>query len=229
MALSRQMSAAPPPPPGSYQPTNLIKSIESRLRDSVAGDSQQMTPQTQDALSNAGNVEALTGLDGAEEAFVRVSGAPDDKSIEDFGPPDRESAVGTHPQQLPAELRQTGNMTGSIAGPLNSQQIGSWAAGGQKMHTQDVIVVLSLEDGRQQELEDTAALWQVKFIASCDPPHHEHIRRISLNTGSRQGSHLPPGCALTGCDAPPKGCALWLLLFLLREPGCMLSPTAAQG
>ena len=153
-------SAVPAPPPEMYQPTNLIKSIESRLRDSAAGDLQLITPQTENSSKDSGYVAASAGLDRAEEGFVSVGTALDKKDSES-SPSDNGSAVGSTVVQLLAAREPSVDRAGSPATLLDDELSGSYSAGSRKMQEQEVVVVLSVDDERKHQLEDTAALWQV--------------------------------------------------------------------
>lgn len=131
---------------GSYQPTNLIKSIESRIRDSVAGDSQQRAQPRRDAYTGA-----LTELASADSGFVTVG-----KS-----------------SYQPKQHDERNSDPGSSAAPYASGDSESESTKGEPAHQsgsrktqgQGIVVVLSVDDDRQQLLEDTSLLWQVS--SSC--------------------------------------------------------------
>ena len=161
LALTKPESAISPPAPGTYHLTDLIQSIESRLRESAVGDSQHITPQTEDGDSNndPGHVDAPADLDRSEGGFVSVSHALDEEGTYSSSP-DSRSSIGSQTLQLPSTSRPTGNRTASPAGSHNRQE-------------QEVVVVLSMDNERQNQLEDAAALWQVDLAFS--------LANLSLN------------------------------------------------
>jgi len=158
MAELRQKSAVPSPPPGSYQPTNLIKTIESRIRDSVSDDSGQLTQQTEDP-NYVSEAPALT--DRAKAGFINVGQAVS-QQVGKTMLPDSRSTVGSMYLQRPlVELTPSDDQPASA---IEEWQSGSWKAGSRNLQSQDIVVVLSVDDDRQQQLEGTAALWQVTSI-----------------------------------------------------------------
>jgi hypothetical protein len=129
-------------PPAGYQPQNLIKTIESRLRDGVTGDSQQILGSRDDAYY--ASQLPPTQVDGtveknvtAEEAIPQsfYSKAPE-KSSSEQAPAEEATA------ELPAAAKD----------------------GTGKVRNTDIVLVLSIDDNRQQLLHDTAALWQVSSL-----------------------------------------------------------------
>lgn len=159
MAESKQRSANPSPSPGSYQPTSLIKTIESRIRDSVSDESKQLTQQTEDP-NHVSEAPAL--LDRAKEGFVNFGQAVS-QQVGKTKLPDSRSTVGTiHLQRPVVELTPLDDQPASA---IEGQRSGSWKAGSQNLQSQDIVVVLSVDDDRQQQLEDTAALWQVTSMS----------------------------------------------------------------
>ena len=155
MAESRQRSAIPSPPPGSYQPISLIKTIESRIRDSVSDDSKQLTED----LNHVSEAPALT--DRAKEGIMNVGQAVS-QQVGKTKLPDSRSTVGSiHLQRPVVELTALSNEPASA---MEERLSGSWKAGSQTLQSPDIVVVLSVDDDRQQQLEDTAALWQVTSI-----------------------------------------------------------------
>ena len=139
--LAQAVRSVPAPPVGS-QPQNLIKTIESRLRDGVTGDSQQILRSTDDAYYASqlpptqvnGTIEKdVTAEEAIPQSFY--SKAPK-KSSSEQAP--AEEAIA----KLPAAAK---NGTGEV-------------------RNADVVLVLSIDDDRQQQLHDSAALWQVSSL-----------------------------------------------------------------
>ena len=153
LALTKPESAASPPPPGTYHLTDFIQSIESRLRDSAtAANSQHSAPQTEDSEDDSGLVSASNesqsaDFSRAEGGFVSVSHALDEEGS-DSSSPDSWNTISSQTLQLPKTSEPTGIRTASPAGSQNSQE-------------QEIVVVLSMDDERQHQLEDAEALWQV--------------------------------------------------------------------
>ena len=76
--------------------------------------------------------------------------------------PESRSTVGSiHLQRPFVELTPLDDKPASA---IEEWQSGSWKAGSQNLQSQDIVVILSVDDDRQQQLEDTAALWQVTSI-----------------------------------------------------------------
>lgn len=139
--LAQAVRSVPAPSVG-YQPQNLIKTIESRLRDGVTGDSQQIQRSRDDAYY--ASQLPPTQVDGtierdvtAEEAIPQsfYSKAPE-KSSSERAP--AEEAIA----KLPAAAK---NGTG-------------------RLRNANIVLVLSIDDDRQQQLQDSAALWQVSSL-----------------------------------------------------------------
>ena len=143
LAQLAQAVRSVPAPPAGYQPQNLIKTIESRLRDGVTGDSQQILQSRDDAYY--ASQLSPTQVDGtiekdetAEEAIPQsfYSKAPEKSSSEQAPAEDSEATA-----KLPAAAK---NGTGEV-------------------RNADIVLVLSIDDNLQQ-LHDTAALWQVSSL-----------------------------------------------------------------
>ena len=169
LTLSGQKPAVPTPPPESYQPANLIKSIESRLGDSITGDSQQIIPQAEDTNQALGNLAASAGLYRAEESFVTVSQASDEEGSQS-SLPDSKSAAGSITLPGPAGQGRPIPRIASPAGLIGVQQSGFSEAGSPTTQDQDIVAVLSFDNERQHQLADTAALWQVAHILHLSFP-----------------------------------------------------------
>ena len=155
-------TAGAPPGPGKYQVTNLIESIESRLRDSVTGESGlAVQPKTdRDEAS-----EAAAAMESSHEDFVGVN-----TEWRDQGQPEVGSNWGEHGGR---------NESGSIVSvpklnislshnkTENDKTVGDPNSGRLKSidkRTEDILIVLSVDDVSYQRLEDTALLWQVRSL-----------------------------------------------------------------
>lgn len=84
-----------------------------------------------------------------------------DKKDSESSPSGSNSTVGSTIGQLSAAREHSIDRSGSPASLLDSALSGSWSAGSRKMQEQEIVVVLSVDDERQNQLEDTAARWQV--------------------------------------------------------------------
>ena len=171
LALTKPQSAASPPPPGTYHLTDLIQSIESRLRESAAGGSQQSAPQTENSdsdndsgLVNASGTSESAELIRAEGGFVTISQASFEGGSESSSP-DSTSTVGSQTLQRPNISEPTGIRTAS-----------PHAASSQNRQEQEIIVVLSVDNEQQHQLEDAEALWQVVLALSLI----DHSQSVSM-------------------------------------------------
>ena len=154
-------TAGAPPGPEGYQVTSLIKSIESRLRDSATGDSQQVVRPRSDEKAS----EAATALDFNREDALDLNTEVMDKGQSNTG-----SKLGGH-------LGRNGSDSNVSLPKLNIslshnkpehdeaaiEPISDRLSSINKQ-TADILVVLSVDDERHRQLEDTALLWRVRSI-----------------------------------------------------------------
>ena len=188
--------AGAPPGPEGYQVTSLIKSIESRLRDSATGDSQHVVRPRSDPEKAS---EAATARDFSGKDAVDVNTEAMDKGQSDMG-----SKLGGHIggnesdsivslPKLNISLSHSKPEHDEAAIQPNSDRLSSI-----DKETEDILIVLSVDDERHQQLEDTALLWQVRSLPALLLHNMAWIERhmsLTLHKEHHQPwSQTPPSC-----------------------------------
>ncbi len=92
---------------------------------------------------------------------MSISHALDEEGSE-ISSPDSKSTIGSQTLQRPNTLEPTGVRTAS-----------PHAASSQNRQEQEILVVLSMDNDRQHQLEDAEALWQVAFTTYLSPLPHQ--------------------------------------------------------
>lgn len=136
-------------PPAGYQPQTLIKTIESRLRDGVTGDSQQIL-QSRDDAHHASQLPP-TQVDGTVEKDVTA-----------------EEAI---PLSFHSKAREKSSSEQAPAEEATAELPTAAANGTGEVRNTDIMLVLSIDDNSQQLLHDTAALWQVSSLPAYFEQH----------------------------------------------------------
>ena len=155
-------TAGAPPGPEGYQVTSLIKSIESRLRESATGDSQRVVrPRSDENVS-----EAATALDFSREDAVDRNTEVIDKEQSNTGSELR-GHIGRNESDSIASLPKL-NISLSHTKPEHDETVSKSNRDDESTsidkQTEDILVVLSVDDERHQQLKDTALLWQVRSL-----------------------------------------------------------------
>ena len=171
-------------PPGAkgYQVTSLIKSIESRLRDSATGDSQQVVWPRLDPEKAS---EAATALDCSGKDGVNLNTEVVDKGQSNTGS-ELGGHIGRNKNDSIVPLPKL-NISISHSKPEHDEALGNLNRDDESTsidkQTADILVVLSVDDERHQQLEDTALLWQVRSLPALllyNMACTEHHMRLTL-------------------------------------------------
>ena len=143
----------------------------------MAGDSQQVMPQRGNATQDLGGLAAPAGVGTAGDSFVTVS--QDSESYREASkgsPSESTSTLGSRTMAIPAGQARSEDRTASPASVMDDRHLGSSQAGSWKQLEQEIVAVLAMDNERQHQLEDTAALWQVALIFLLTFPNDEHDR-----------------------------------------------------
>ena len=155
-------TAGAPPGPEGYQVTSLIKGIESRLRDSATGNSQQVVrPRSGPEKAS----EAATALDLSGEDAVDLDTEAMDKGQSNTGSKFG-GHIGRNGSDSIVSLPKL-NISISHTQPEHDQAVSALnrdESNSIDKQTEDILIVLSVDDERHQQLEDTALLWQVRSL-----------------------------------------------------------------
>ena len=148
------------PGPEGYQVTSLIKSIESRLRDFATGESQQADQPRSDPHEAS---EAATALKSTDEDFVGVNTKVMDKGQSNAGS-DLGELIGRNESDSVVSMPKL-SVSLSHNKPEHDETVSETKSGRLSSidkQTEDILIVLSVDDERHQQLEDTALMWQVR-------------------------------------------------------------------